>query len=73
MAYLLSVKTGLVFSWELTVIFQYLKEFYRKVGEGLYTRACSDRMRGNGFILEESRSRLDIRKEFLIKKGIPLL
>ena len=41
--------------------FQYLKGTYRKAGEGLFIRACSDRMRGNGFKLEEGRFRLDIR------------
>ena len=47
---------------DLIAAFQYLKRAYRKVGEGLFVRACSDRMRGNGFKLEEGRFRLDIRK-----------
>ena len=29
--------------------FQYIKGAYKKAGEGLFTRACSDRTRGNGF------------------------
>ena len=48
---------------DLIVAFQYLKGGYRKAGEGLFIRACSDRMRGNGFKLEEGRFRLDIRKK----------
>ena len=44
--------------------FQYLKGAYRKAGEGLFTRACSDRTRGNGFKLKEGRFRLAIRKKF---------
>jgi len=35
--------------------FQYLKEAYKKAGEGLFTRACRVRTRGNGFKLKESR------------------
>ena len=33
---------------------------------GLVIRACINRMRRNGFKLEEGRFRLDIRKEFFI-------
>ena len=49
---------------DLIAAFQYLKRAYRKVGEGLFVRACSDRTRGNGFKLEEGRFRLDIRRKF---------
>ncbi|KFQ76770.1 hypothetical protein N337_09100, partial [Phoenicopterus ruber ruber] len=44
--------------------FQYLKGAYKKAGEGLLTRACGDRTRGNGFKLKEGRFRLDRRKKF---------
>ncbi|KGM00265.1 hypothetical protein N301_02923, partial [Charadrius vociferus] len=49
---------------ELIAAFQYLKGAYRRAGEGLFTRACRDRTRGNGFKLEEGRFRLNIRKKF---------
>jgi len=45
------------------VAFQYQKGTYRKAEEGLFVRTGSDRMRGNGFKLEEGRSRLDIVKK----------
>ncbi|GAB0184103.1 mitochondrial enolase superfamily member 1 [Grus japonensis] len=38
---------------DLIAAFQYLKGAYRKAGEGLFTRECSDRTRGNGFKLKE--------------------
>ncbi|PKU39551.1 reverse hypothetical protein [Limosa lapponica baueri] len=44
---------------------QYLKGAYRRDGEGLFIRECSDRTRGNGFKLKEGRFRLDIRKKFI--------
>ncbi|KAK4830017.1 hypothetical protein QYF61_008280 [Mycteria americana] len=46
---------------DLIAALQYLKEAYRRDGEGLFIRKCSDR--GNGFKLKEGRFRLDIRKK----------
>ena len=48
----------------LTVAFQNLKGAYRKAGEALFIRACSNRMRGNGFKLQDGQFRLGIRKKF---------
>ena len=42
---------------DLIVAFQYLKGAYRKAEEGHFIRADSNRMRGNGFKLEEGRFR----------------
>ncbi|GAB0184999.1 hypothetical protein GRJ2_000965200 [Grus japonensis] len=49
---------------DLIAAFQYLKGTYRKAGEGLFVRECSDRTRGNGLKLKEGRFRLDVRKKF---------
>ena len=38
---------------------QYLREGYRKEVDGLFSRVCCDRTRGNGFRLKEGRFRLD--------------
>ncbi|GAB0177386.1 hypothetical protein GRJ2_000203800 [Grus japonensis] len=38
---------------DLIAAFQYLKGVYRKDGEGLFIRECSDRTRGNGFKLKK--------------------
>ena len=48
---------------DLIVAFWYLKGAYRKAGEGLLTKSCSNRMRGNGFRLEKNIFGLDIRKK----------
>ena len=50
---------------DLIAAFQYLKGAYMKAREGLCTRACSDRRKGDGFKLREGRFRLAIRKKFL--------
>lgn len=54
-------------SWEKASVtpcrlFQYLKGAHKKVEEGLFTWAGSDRTKGNGFKLTEDRFRLDIKK-----------
>ncbi|KAJ7400136.1 hypothetical protein BTVI_107957 [Pitangus sulphuratus] len=48
---------------DLVAAFQYLKGAYKRGGEGLFTRTCRDRTKGNGFKLKESRFRLAIRKK----------
>ena len=55
---------------DLMAALQYLKGAYRKDGEGVFIRACSDRTRGNGFKLKEGRFRLDVRKKFFTVRGV---
>ncbi|KFQ98382.1 hypothetical protein N306_05093, partial [Opisthocomus hoazin] len=55
---------------DLIAAFQYLKGAYRKDGEGLFTRVCSDRTRGNSCKLKEGRFRLDIRKKFFTMRVV---
>lgn len=50
-----------MFSLEKT---QYLKRACKKEGDRLFSRACCDRTRDNGFKLKEGRFRLDMRKKF---------
>ncbi|KFV55513.1 hypothetical protein N328_01268, partial [Gavia stellata] len=52
--------------------FQYLKGAYKKDGDKLFRRACSDRTRGNGFKLKEGRFRLDRRKKNFMMKVVKL-
>jgi len=49
---------------DLTADFQYKSGAYKKNGDKLFSKACCDRIRGNGFKLKEGRFRLDIRKKF---------
>jgi len=53
---------------DLVVAFQDLKGAYKKAGEGLFTRAWSDRTRGNGSKLKEDR--LDIRRKFFTMRVV---
>jgi len=49
---------------ELTAVCQCLKGAYKKAGEGLFTKACSNRTRNNSFRLKEGRLRFERRKKF---------
>jgi len=55
---------------DLIAAFQHLKGAYRKDGEGLFTRVCSDRTRGNGCKLKDSGFRLDIRKRIFTMRVV---
>lgn len=48
------------FQGDLTAASQYLERAYKKAGQRLLTRACSDRTSINGFKLQEERFRLDV-------------
>ena len=55
---------------DLRAACHYLKGAYRKDGEGIFTRVCSDRTRGDGSKLKEGRFRLDIRKKFFTMRVV---
>jgi len=55
---------------DLITAFHYLKGAYRKDGENIFSRACCDRTRSNGFKLREGRFRLDIRKKFFTMRVV---
>ncbi|KFW03666.1 hypothetical protein N327_09438, partial [Fulmarus glacialis] len=50
--------------------YQYLKGAYTKDGGKLFSRACCDRTRGNGFKLKEGRLSLDIKKKFFTMRVV---
>ncbi|KAK4824526.1 hypothetical protein QYF61_016106 [Mycteria americana] len=53
---------------DLIVSFQHLKGAYKKDGDKLFSRACHNRTRGNGFKLKEGRFRLNTRKTFFMMR-----
>ena len=55
---------------DLTAAFQYLKRAYGKDGDNLFSKACGERTRHNGFKLKEGKFRLDIRKKFFTMKVV---
>jgi len=55
---------------DLIADFQYLKGAYKKDGDKLFSGACSDRIRGNGFKLKEGGFRLVIRKIFFTMRVV---
>jgi len=58
------------FQGHLIAAFQCLKGTSKKAGEQIFTRACSDRTRGNDFKPEEGRSRLKIRSKFFAMRVV---
>lgn len=55
---------------DLVAVFQYLKGAYKKNGERLHVRECSDRKRSNAFNLKEGRFRLDLYWNRLPREGV---
>ncbi|KAK4822461.1 hypothetical protein QYF61_015467 [Mycteria americana] len=55
---------------DLIAAFQYLKGAYRKDGDRLFSKACCDRTRSDGFKLKEVRFRLDLRKTFFTMRVV---
>ncbi|KFQ82088.1 hypothetical protein N335_04049, partial [Phaethon lepturus] len=55
---------------DLIAAFQYLKGAYKKDGDKLFSRACCNRTRGNGFKVKEGRFRLHRRKKFFTMRTV---
>jgi len=55
---------------DLISAFQHLKGASEKDGDKIFSRACCDRTRGNGFKLKEGKFRLDIRKAFFAMRVV---
>ena len=55
--------------WDFTAAFEYLKGACRKEGENIFSMACRNKTRGNGFKLREGRFKLDVRKKFFDNEG----
>jgi len=71
------LKESMLFSLEkrrllgdLIAAFQYLKGDYKKAGERLFMKVCSDRTRSNGFQLTEHRFRLNKKTKFITTRVV---
>jgi len=52
------------------VAFQYLNGPYKKDGDRLFSKACCDRTRHNGFKLQDDGFRLAVRKKFFTMRVV---
>jgi len=55
---------------DLIATLQYSKGAYKKDGDRIFSKACSNRRTGSGFRLREGRFRLDIRKKFFTMRVV---
>ncbi|KAF4804139.1 hypothetical protein TURU_010578 [Turdus rufiventris] len=55
-----------IFQNDIIAALQFLKGAYKKNGERLFTRACTDRTRRNGFKLQDWRLKLGVSKKLFI-------
>jgi len=55
---------------DLIAAFQHLKGAYRQEGENLFSEACCNKTRNNGFKLREGSFRLDRRKTFFTMRVV---
>ncbi|KFQ67974.1 hypothetical protein N335_06546, partial [Phaethon lepturus] len=67
---LFSLEKRRLWGEEFIAAFQCLKGAYKRNGDRLFSRACSDRTRGNGFKLKEGRFRLDRSKKLFTMRVV---
>jgi len=58
---------------DLTVAFRYIKGAYQKARQRRFTKAWSDKTRGNSLKLKNGRFRMDIRNKFFMMRVVRML